>query len=255
MIDPQDNKTDHLPLGDAGAALPPTTAAAAATAPPATPAPRLSLAATWDIQPPDEKMLREQHDLVRIRTPVYAWDKKEAKKKSESAERVDKFRKKQAAEGLRPASVPVIVLDAVKAAGGWQAWQERTAASYEAAATEKAMAATAAAIEKAKIAEMAEAAAKAVAQEAAAKVEAAAAAAPPLEIAEEVKAAGGWSEWLGKKTEAATQVTPKPIEKVVERVEVPAKLGNRDTESLSIGRRVQTLTGWKAAIMKWLLKV
>ena len=262
MIDPLDKQTDPLPLGD-GEAVP----AASTTLPDTGAEPAPVATNVVQIQTPvlpDEDKLSKDFDLVRIKAPVYVWDKKKAAERTAGAERVEKFRKKQAAEGLRPASVPVIVLDAVKAAGGWQAWQEETAASAEAAATEKATATTAAAIEKANIAEAAEAAAKAAAQEAAAKAEAAeaaakaaTAAAPPPEIAEEVKAAGGWTEWITQKAAAAAPapLEPKIVEKtVVKQVEVPAKLGNRDTESLAIGRKVQALMGWKAALTSWLLK-
>ena len=255
MIYPLDKQTDPLPLGN-DEAVP----AASTTLPDTGAEPAPVATNVVQIQTPvlpDEDKLRKDFDLVRIKAPVYVWDKKKAAERTAGAERVEKFRKKQAAEGLRPASVPVIVLDAVKAAGGWQAWQEETAASAEAAATEKATATTAAAIEKANIAEAAEAAAKAAAQGAAAKAEAAEAAAPPPEIAEEVRAAGGWTEWITQKAAAAAPapLEPKIVEKtVVKQVEVPARLGNRDTESLAIGRKVQALMGWKAALTSWLLK-
>lgn len=232
MIDPQDNKTSSLPLDGTGAAVP-------ASPSPAAEPPALSLVAKSTIQPPDEAMLREEFDLVRIRGPVYSWDKKEAEKRTANAERVDKHRKKLAAEGLRPASVPITVLDAVKEVGGWQAWQEHLVAHAASDATEKAAAATTAAAEKAKTAEEATATAKAAAANAAAL-------APPPEISAEVSEAGGWSKWLAKKT--APPPAPKPVVK-----EVPAKLSNRDMYSLILGRAVEKLTGWRGAMARFAL--
>lgn len=248
MIDPQDDKTNSLPLDGTGA-----------TAPPA-----LSSVARSKIEPPNEAMLNKEFDLVRVRGPVYSWDREAAKEKMErtaNAGRVARHREKLAAEGLRQTPVPISLLEQVKAAGGWAEWQEQTAASAAATATEKATTATTAAIEKAKIAEAGEAAAKAIAREAGAKAEAAEAAAkaaattaPPPEVIEEVKVAGGWSEWLTKNAIATKPATPTPEPKIViKQVEVPAKLGRRDTESLELGRQVQAFTGWKAAVLKWLL--
>ena len=174
MIDPIDDKTSSLPFADTGAAFP------AAPSPTVEPHTALSAVPASTITPPDEAKLLE-FDLVRIRGPVYAWDKKKAEERTANAVRVAKHREKLAAEGLRQTAVPVSLLD-------------------------------------------------------------------------EVKAAGGWQQWEAKKSAATAPVVPTTPEKIVERVEVPIKLGNRDTESLSVGRRVQALTGWKAAMMKWLLK-
>ena len=91
-------------------------------------------------------------------------------------------------------------------------------------------------------------------------------AAVPAAVLDQVKAAGGWTEWQAQKVAAATpppQVVevekrvevPGP-ERVVEKrveVEVPAKLGARDTESLSLGRAVQKLTGWRSALVRFAL--
>lgn len=259
MIDPLDKQTDPLPLGD-GEAVP----AASTTLPDTGAEPAPVATNVVQIQTPvlpDEDKLSKDFDLVRIKAPVYVWDKKKAAERTAGAERVEKFRKKQAAEGLRPAAVPGNLLDAVKTAGGWPQWQEQITASAMAAATEKANAATTAAIEKAQVAEASETAAKAAAQEAAAKAEAAettaravAAAAPPPEIIEEVKAAGGWSAWLTKKAAAATPPAPAPEPKIiVEKIEVPVKLGKRDSASIELGRQVEALKGWKAAVLRWLL--
>lgn len=230
MIDPIDDKTSSLPFNDTGKAFP--------TSPslPVEPPTALNAVPASTITPPDEAKLLE-FDLVRIRGPVYAWDKKKAQERTANAERVAKHREKLAAEGLRQTAVPVSLLDEVKAAGGWAEWQAQTTATAAAAAAPPAnITAEVAAVggwtawqEKAQLT-----------------------ATLPPKIAQEVKAAGGWPEWEAQKSAAVAPVTPA---KTVERVEVPAKLGNRDTESLSIGRRVQTLTGWKAVIMKWLLKI
>lgn len=71
-----------------------------------------------------EARLAKEFDLVRVRAPVYVLDSKAAAARSNGAERVAKHREKAAAAGFRPAAVPVNVLDAVKAAGGWTAWSE-----------------------------------------------------------------------------------------------------------------------------------
>ena len=72
-------------------------------------------------------------------------------------------------------------------------------------------------------------------------------AAVPAGVLDEVKAAGGWAEWQAQKVAAAT-----PPPKVVE-VQVPAKLGTRDLESLSLGRAVQQLSGWRSALVRFAL--
>lgn len=254
MIDPLDDRTDPLSLGNREAVPAASTKLPDTGAEPAPAATNVVKIRTPEL--PDEDKLSKDFYLVRIKAPVYVWDKQRAAERTAGAERVEKFRKKQAAEGLRPAAVPGNLLDAVKTAGGWPQWQEQITAS--------ATAATTAAIEKAKVAEAAEAAARAAAQEAVAKVKAAqaaakaaAAAAPPPEISEEVKAAGGWTKWITQKAVAAAPVPPEPkiVEKtVVKQVEVLGRLGNRDTESLAIGRKVQALTGWKANLMNWLIK-
>lgn len=169
-----------------------------------------------------ETRLAEEFDLVRVHAPVYVLDKKAAAARSAGAERVAKHRAKLATEGLRPAAVPATVLDQVKAAGGWTDWQQQIKTVAETAAIEKAMVA-----------------------------------APPPEITAEVRKAGGWPQWLARKTAAAAPqptVAPQIVERKVEvRVEVPAKLGTLDTESLNLGRKVQAIKGWKATVLRWLL--
>ena len=86
-------------------------------------------------------------------------------------------------------------------------------------------------------------------------------AAVPVAVLDQVKAAGGWEQWQAQKAAAAVPPAPQVVE-VEKRVEVPgperlvqvpAKLGSRDLESLSLGRAVQQLTGWRSALVRFAL--
>ena len=86
-------------------------------------------------------------------------------------------------------------------------------------------------------------------------------AAVPVAVLDQVKAAGGWEQWQAQKAAAAVPPAPQVVE--VEKrvavpgperlVQVPAKLGSRDLESLSLGRAVQQLTGWRSALVRFAL--
>ena len=90
-------------------------------------------------------------------------------------------------------------------------------------------------------------------------------AAVPVAVLDQVKAAGGWDQWQAQKAAAAVPPAPQVVEvekrvevpgpeRLVEkRVEVPTKLGSRDLESLSLGRAVQQLTGWRRALVHFAL--
>lgn len=75
-----------------------------------------------------EARLLDEFDLVRVKREMYELLPGAAKKKAGSAERVAKFREKQAAAGLVPTAVPAALLAEVKDAGGWPAWQAKQAA-------------------------------------------------------------------------------------------------------------------------------
>lgn len=98
-------------------------------------------------------------------------------------------------------------------------------------------------------------------------------AAVPAAVLDAVKAAGGWAEWQAQTTAAvavAPPLAPPPqiIEKLVEVeklvdvpgperivekiVEVPAQLSKSDFAALQVGRKTQSLTGWRAAVVRWL---
>lgn len=127
MIDPLDSKTNSLPLSTGEISNAPH--ADTDLTPTATNVLKLQSPLL-----PDEQKLSADFDLVRIHAPVYMLDKIAASKRSAGAERVEKHRKKQAAEGLRPAAVPGNLLDEVKAAGGWAEWQAQVTATAVAAA-------------------------------------------------------------------------------------------------------------------------
>lgn len=173
MIDPLDPHTKALDLG-AGAPAPVEQHEEAAPG-----VPNIARART-------DARLVEEFDLVRVTAPVYIQDKKAAAARTAGAERVARHRQKLAEEGRRPASVPVAVLDQVKAAGGWDQWQAQKAA----------------------------------------------AAVPPAPLVVEVE----------KKVEV-----PGP-----ERL-VPAPIGKRDSASISLGRAVQQLTGWRKGLVRFAL--
>lgn len=94
-------------------------------------------------------------------------------------------------------------------------------------------------------------------------------AAVPVAVLDEVKALGGWAQWQAQKAAAAVPPAPQvvEVEKKVEvrvevpgperlvekRVEVPAKFDTQDLESLSLGRAVQQLTGWRRALAQFAL--
>lgn len=84
----------------------------------------------------------------------------------------------------------------------------------------------------------------------------------PASVAQSIKEAGGdFNVWLDQQRVTAQPSTPTPvpqaaapIERVVEKtVQVPAKLSEEDAKALSLGKRVQRLTGWRKAILTWLL--
>lgn len=84
----------------------------------------------------------------------------------------------------------------------------------------------------------------------------------PAAILEAVKAAGSWDKWQAQIATIAVPPAPQTIEKIrevpgppvpgPERI-VPAKVGSRDLESLSLGRAVQKLTGWRKALARFAL--
>lgn len=164
-----------------------------------------------------EARLQNEFDLVRLHGPVYVQNKRAAAARSAGAERVAKHRQKLAAEGMRPTAVPAALLNEVKIAGSWAEWQ--------------------------------------------AKKDAAAAPPPPQiieKIVEKLLEVPGPERIVEKRVEVRVEV-PGPehiveIEKQVEiQISIPAKLGARDTESLSLGRKVQALKSWRAAVLRWLL--
>jgi hypothetical protein len=110
MIDPSDPRTKTLDFG----ASHPTPAEPRDEAAPGVPS--IAKART-------EARLQVEFDLVRVHAPVYVLDKKAAAARTAGAERVAKHRQKLADEGMRPTAVPVVLLDQVKAAGGWNEWQ------------------------------------------------------------------------------------------------------------------------------------
>lgn len=146
-----------------------------------------------------EARLQEEFDLVRVQAPVYVLDKKAAAARTASAERVAKHRQKLADEGMRPAAVPVVLLDEVKAAGGWAEWQAQKLA------------------------------------------EAAAAVVPPAPV-----------EVPGPERVIEVPGPERIVEKTIE-VQVPAKLGRRDTVRLEIGHKMQKLPAWKRKLVRFLL--
>lgn len=85
----------------------------------------------------------------------------------------------------------------------------------------------------------------------------------PAALLDEVKTAGGWDKW--KETQKPAPIEPKierveipgperivEVEKIVEK-KVPMELGNRDKESIRLGRAVQNLTGWRKALVSFAL--
>lgn len=88
-------------------------------------------------------------------------------------------------------------------------------------------------------------------------------AAVPVAVLDEVKAAGGWDQWQVQKAAAAVPLVPQVVEvekKVEVRVEVPgperlvpAPIGKRDSASISLGRAVQQLTGWRRGLVRFAL--
>lgn len=214
MIDPLDNQTNSLPLGN-GEAMP--------SADPAT-TPELAPAASNVVkiqapELPDEEKLNKEFDLVRVRAPVYMWDKQQAAKRTAGAERVAKHREKLAAEGLRQTAVPASLLDEVKAAGGWAEWQAQVTAAAVAAAMPPPPS-------------------------------------PPfvVEVPGPERVIIQNVEVPGPERIVVEKVeVPGPERVVIEKVEVPIKLGNRDTASLNLGRKMEALTGWKAAVLRLLI--
>lgn len=216
MIDPLDDRTDPLPLGnrETSPATPPT-----APPPEADPNPAANVLKLQSSVLPDEQKLNAEFDLVRIHAPVYMLDKKAAAKRTAGAERVEKHRRKLAAEGLRPAAVPGNLLDAVKTAGGWTEWQAQITAS-----------ATAEAVPPPEILDEVKAAggwSQWQAQKAVAAVP------PPLPSLPE---------------------TPKPtiVERIVE-VKVPAMFSQNQETLMNLGRSVRQLSGWRRALAQMAL--
>lgn len=92
-------------------------------------------------------------------------------------------------------------------------------------------------------------------------------AAVPVAVLDQVKAAGGWDQWQAQKAAAAVPPAPQVVEvekrvevpgpeRLVEKrveVQVPAKISSRDLESLSLGRAVQQLTGWRRVLAHFAL--
>lgn len=81
----------------------------------------------------------------------------------------------------------------------------------------------------------------------------------PSALLDEVKTAGGWDKW--KETQKPAPAEPKierveipgperivEVEKIVEK-KMPVELGNRDKESIRLGRAVQNLTGWRKSLV------
>ena len=94
----------------------------------------------------------------------------------------------------------------------------------------------------------------------------------PASLLDEVKQAGGWTEWQAQKTAIVAPLPPEIVERTVEvpgperivevpgperivnrTVEVPAKLNSQDMASLKLGRKAQALTGWRKALMSFAL--
>lgn len=187
MIDPDDSRTQKLDLPEQHGTAPKSNVVSISE-------PRLE----------DRAM---EIGLVRERRPVFVYDESEAKKRGGSAERMAKMRVKQNEAGLRPAAVPIQLLDQVKAAGGWSEWQAQKLAEATAAVVPPA----------------------------------------PVEIEKRVEVPG---------PERIVEV-PGPERVVEKKVEVlvPAKLGKRDMASLSLGRALQELKGWKKRLAQFLLGI
>jgi hypothetical protein len=160
-----------------------------------------SKSAVTDItEPRREDRLRTEFDLVRERRPVYVLDTNEAKKRTGNAERVAKFREKQAQAGLVPTAVPAELLAAVKTAGGWEAW---------------------------------------------AKAQKAAVAAP----AKEVPAAPVKEVLVAPAVEVKRPKQPETVAPVVQ------KPSPEESKTREIGRKVQTLKGWRRRIVFMMLGI
>lgn len=144
-----------------------------------------------------EARLIDEFDLVRVRREIYELLPGAAKKKAGSAERVAKFREKQAAAGLVPTAVPAALLAEVKDAGGWPAWQAKQTEVLPAQPV------------------------------------------PPVEVVKVVE------------VEVEVEVEVIKTVEVIRNVERAFTAAER--ECLAVGHQINTLTGWRRAVVRLLL--
>lgn len=83
----------------------------------------------------------------------------------------------------------------------------------------------------------------------------------PADLLAEVKAAGGWPQWLQAKQAAVLPAQPVPPVEVVKTVEVEVEVVRTveraftaaERECLAVGHQINTLTGWRRAIVRLLI--
>lgn len=71
----------------------------------------------------DEELRRVLKERGLVPTRAFIKDPTTKKAKSQVADRVARFRDRQRQQGLVQGAIPSAIADAVKAAGGWQAWE------------------------------------------------------------------------------------------------------------------------------------
>lgn len=199
-------------------------------------------------------------------------DKKEAKKRKGSAERMAKMRERQSEKGLKQTLVPATVADGIKAAGSWEAWLQAQMPPAPAAPEVPAPTAPEPIPVPAEILKEIEAAGgwdswfKAV--QAVAPTQTPSAPKPditpenqsqgpavPAEILAAVQVAGGWDQWI-KKLQA---IAPSPTPSVPKPAGAPDKIPKRrqlnaeEKKMMEIGFSVLKLTGWRRRLADWLI--
>lgn len=173
------------------------------------------------VEPRRDERLADEFDLVRLRAPVYVLDQAAARKRSKGAERVARHRERQAAAGLVPTTAPADLVEQVKAAGGWPAWQQAQAKAA------------------------AEAAARTAPKPA--PVPPAPPPAPPV-LPPDVEAQMrqmGFEQWLDVYVEHYLANLPPP----------EPQLSPKDKQRIELGRRVAHLKGWRRTVVYALLGI